>query len=175
MIMTAIPHVDSYWVIENQFAAGAYPSSPVESDGRVKIQALLRAGITCFVDLTQHGDVYFPYKVMLNREAEEYNLAAKRYNFPIVDYDIPGEEMMTDILNLIDQNLASGKKIYVHCVGGVGRTGTVVGCYLVRHGLTGAAALERITELRQQTDTAWKNSPESDFQINFVKSWQIGQ
>ena len=27
-----------------------------------------------------------------------------------------------------------GRKVYVHCWGGVGRTGTVVGCYLVRQG-----------------------------------------
>lgn len=173
--MTAIPNVDSYWVLENQFAAGAYPSSPDENVGRLKIQSLLRAGITCFVDLTQHSDVYFPYKGMLTQEAEEYNLSVKRYSFPIVDYDIPGEEMMTDILNLIDQNLTAGKKVYLHCVGGVGRTGTVVGCYLVRHGLSGEAALQRIPELRRQTDTPWKSSPESDFQINFVKHWCVGQ
>jgi protein-tyrosine phosphatase len=57
----------------------------------------------------------------------------------------------------------------------VGRTGTVVGCYLVRHGLSGEAALQRIPELRRQTDTPWKSSPESDFQINFVKHWRVGQ
>ena len=31
--------------------------------------------------------------------------------------------------------------VYVHCWGGIGRTGTVVGCWLVRHGMTGDEAL----------------------------------
>ncbi|MBA3406233.1 MAG: dual specificity protein phosphatase family protein [Gemmatimonadaceae bacterium] len=40
----------------------------------------------------------------------------------------------------------SGHSIYVHCWGGVGRTGTVVGCYIVRHGRTGDDALGEVND-----------------------------
>ena len=50
---------------------------------------------------------------------------------------------MASILDAIDAALDGGKTVYVHCWGGVGRTGTVVGCWLVRHGKTGDEALRQ--------------------------------
>ncbi len=38
----------------------------------------------------------------------------------------------------------------MHCWGGVGRTGTVVGCWLVRHGLDDGDAIARIATLRRE-------------------------
>ena len=36
-------------------------------------------------------------------------------------------ELMTAILNAIDESMTAGKPVYVHCWGGAGRTGTVIG------------------------------------------------
>ena len=58
-----------------------------------------------------------------------------------------------------------------NCWGGVGRTGTVVGCYLARRGLTGAQALARLVELRSGLSDAWRRSPESDEQWQMVLEW----
>lgn len=65
--------------------------------------------------------------------------------------------------------------MYVHCWGGVGRTGTVVGCYLVRSGLSGDEALARIRQLRRNEATANRPSPETDEQRNMVRSWRAGE
>ena len=43
---------------------------------------------------------------------------------------------MTTILDAIDEALDRGDPVYVHCLGGVDRTCTAAGCWLVRHGLT---------------------------------------
>ena len=45
------------------------------------------------------------------------------------------EPFLKHILDEIDGAILNGKTVYVHCLGGIGRTGTVVGCYLVRHGI----------------------------------------
>ena len=66
----------------------------------------------------------------------------------------------------------SNKGLVRSCLGGVGRTGTVVGCWLARHGTVGAAALERLTQLRQDTDNVGWASPETEEQVEMVLSWK---
>ena len=50
---------------------------------------------------------------------------------------------MREILDHLRTRLDSGHKVYVHCWGGIGRTGTVVGCHLVEQGMTADQALEQ--------------------------------
>ena len=56
--------------------------------------------------------------------------------------------------------------------GGIGRTGTVVGCYLARHGYaSGQKVLELIKSLRKYTEDHTQPSPETWEQIDMVLSW----
>ena len=80
---------------------------------------------------------------------------------------------MTAILNTIDEAIQNGKGVYVHCWGGVGRTGIVVGCYLVRHGLAPQQALERLQTLfKTRPQNYYTTSPETSEQFEFVRSWR---
>jgi len=72
----------------------------------------------------------------------------------------------------VDAAIQRGGAVYIHCWGGVGRTGMVVGCHLARHGLSGEQALERIVELRSGLAN---QSPETDAQCALVLGWQPGQ
>jgi protein-tyrosine phosphatase len=56
---------------------------------------------------------------------------------------------MVEILDMIDLVLSEGKNIYLHCYAGMVRTGMVVGCYLVRHGIRGEKPLDMIQEFRK--------------------------
>ena len=172
--MSALPYLDSYWVIPDRFLAGAFPGDVDEEKARHKLQSLIHAGIDTIIDLTQPDDTFSPYLGLLLQEVEDFEVIMERLNFPIPDFDVPTPELMTQILNTIDQHLEGGNHIYVHCVGGIGRTGTVVGCYLVRHGLNGDAALLELENLRREAASWWKRSPESDYQIEFVRRWGLG-
>ena len=93
----------------------------------------------------------------------------------IKDYSIPTERQMVRILNQIDMCIKYDKPVYVHCWGGKGRTGTVVGCYLARHGFaTGNDVLQMIKELRKSTEYSSEPSPETREQIKMVINWHKG-
>jgi hypothetical protein len=158
------PIPGSYWVMP-QLLAGEYPGAVDDQVAASKLSALDRRGIDLFVDLSEEGEYGLrPYAGLLD-ESSSY------LRMPIRDVDVPTGEEMLAILDTIDKGRASGRIVYVHCFGGIGRTGTVVGCYLVRHGMSGEAALARIAELRRATPDRSRVSPETDEQRSMVLGW----
>jgi ADP-ribosylglycohydrolase len=79
---------------------------------------------------------------------------------------------MALVLERIRLEIASKRPTYVHCWGGIGRTGMVVGCWLVEQGRTPAAALAEIGRLRATVTDAFARSPETDQQCEFVRMWR---
>jgi protein-tyrosine phosphatase len=165
------PIPDSYWVVPGRLLAGEYPGALLEVKARAKVQLMLAAGITLFLDLTEEGELE-PYAHFLGDPAQQ---SAKHCRVAIRDLGVPTRATMSHILATIDHAIESGEVVYVHCWGGVGRTGTVVGCYLVRHGMSGSDALEHIKHLRDGTPDGWKRSPETDAQQRMVLNWPRGQ
>jgi protein-tyrosine phosphatase len=113
------------------------------------VEAQLGDGTTLFVDLTEEGELE-PYAHLLPE-------GVRHVRVPIADFGVPGEAEMVRALDLIDDALAGGEAVYVHCRAGVGRTRTVIGCHRKRHGL--APGLE----------------PETGKQREFVRTWPAGR
>ena len=166
----AIP--SSYWVIPEWFMAGAYPSAIRDDEAHLKAGRLIQHGFSFFLDLTEPGEYGLePYAPLLLRMTAENEQTLTHRRMPIRDMDTPTREEMVRILDTIDAALESGHKVYLHCYGGIGRTGTVVGCHLVRHGMDGETALGQITSWRQDTPDSWRRSPETEEQRQFVLDW----
>lgn len=165
--MRRAPFRSSYLLEEYGLAAGEYPFSYDRAKGAAKVAALLDAGITCCIDLTTGDDPLEPYHRELAEQADARGVAVRYRRMGITDLDVPSREHMARILDLIDAALAAGERPYVHCWGGVGRTGTVVGCFLVRHGLSGAAALAEVARLAMH----YGESPQTFEQCEFVRTW----
>jgi len=167
------PIPDSYWVEPGHFLAGEYPGAREEDAALAKVGALLDAGVTLFVDLTEAGEYNLrPYWPLVQQLAGERGERVEHRRLSIPDMGTPSVDTMRLILDTIDGVLAAGETVYVHCFGGIGRTGTVVGCYLVRHGMEGATALATIAQRRQGTPDGHKRSPETDAQRVLVITWQ---
>ncbi|MGD2158087.1 MAG: dual specificity protein phosphatase family protein [Anaerolineales bacterium] len=168
--MTPIPN--AYWVLPDKFMAGPYPGDVDIGMTRRKINWLLRQGVDFFLDLTKSDErELIPYADYLEEQAQLLGLLVQRVHVPIQDFSTPSREEMTRILDSLDAAMERGSVVYVHCFGGIGRTGTVVGCYLVRHGMSGEAALKRIAQLRRNLPSGEKTSPETEAQREMVLSW----
>ena len=80
------------------------------------------------------------------------------------------------ILDALDGFLEQGRNVYVHCWGGSGRTGTIIGCWIRRHDLVGAdEVLESLRDLREGDSVKNRNSiPQTSAQVDMVLNWEPG-
>lgn len=168
------PHPNTYWVIPGRLLAGEYPGAAREPLALEKLNAFLECGIDGFLDLTGEGELQ-PYAHLLKDLRPHYHAPVTHRRLPIPDMGIPEPQHMQAILAQLDTWLATGRQVYVHCWGGIGRTGTVIGCYLVHCGLTGEQALTRMAALWQGMSAEkrrhYPESPQTREQQDFVRYW----
>lgn len=166
-----VPIPATYWVVPELFLAGAHPA--VEGDtAEAKLSALLKAGVRTFIDLTETHETS-GYAVPLQCLAEERGLEVACLHMPVRDRSVPSAWMMTRVLDVIDRAMADRRPVFVHCFGGIGRTGTVVGCYLQRRGrVTAETVMAHIAELRGNLAAALGPSPHTPEQVGMVENWR---
>jgi hypothetical protein len=168
-----VPFANTYWVAPGAFLAGGHPAL-VDDQVEERLSALLAAGIRTFIDLTEQHETD-GYAVVLQCLAEERGMEAAYLHFPICDRSVPSAWVMGRILDVIDRAVADGRPVFVHCFGGIGRTGTVVGCHLRRCGrATRLDVMARIAELRQGLAIAREVSPHAPEQVLMVENWGEG-
>lgn len=175
------PFPRSYWVIPGKFLAGYYPGDRQKDMMKQKMSDLLACGIRCTINLMEpdeldhDGRPFTDYMPVLQRITNG-SPPVTCHRMPIRDLGIPSRELMVQILDRIDDSFALDRPVYVHCWGGRGRTGTVVGCWLARQGIAaGESVLIKIKELRRTDAKAHWPSPEMPEQIQMVLSWKKGQ
>lgn len=157
----------NYFRVEQSVFAGEYPFAVDTELALKKIEILKQLKISYIIDLTEEGE-------LLTYSNNIVNIIHKR--FPISDRSVPKTtENMHTILECIHEAKKNGERIYIHCWGGVGRTGTVIGCWFLFNGLNFEESMRRLRVL-------WKtcpksklrtNIPEYDYQIDFIKRYEL--
>ena len=171
--MASRPHENCYWASPGRLLAGEYPAVADAAATRARLRAMLAADLLQFIDLTHEHELP-AYAPALRAEAEMRGLAVQHHRMSIRDHDLPERpQWMAAILDRIDTALAAEQGVYVHCHAGIGRTGTVIGCWLVRHGASGEQALHTLSHLWRGVAKSWRHerTPETDAQHGYVLGW----
>ncbi len=148
-------------IVPGRLIAGLHPCAFGRDEAQEAVQELLAAGVTLFLDLTLPGELA-PYDELVTPPA-------RHMRAPIRDLSVPTHDALVSILDVIDDELARAGLVYVHCWAGCGRTGVVVGCWLVRHGLDPHDALGQIARARG------RGCPQTLEQRLHVLSWEHGR
>lgn len=177
--MNIIPFEKTYWVIPNKLIAGQTPSSYNKEIRLQKLINLLNIGIKVIINLTHEnenndeGSILPNYFDEIRNLAKSSNINIELYRIPINDYSIPSEAEMRTIFEIINKSISNNKSVFVHCWGGVGRTGTVIACFLKEfYNANNENVFEFLQYLRRTIDNSDKFSPETEEQKEFIINWR---
>lgn len=158
------PINNSYCVIIDKVYAGEYAGDLHKPEQ--KVRQLEMFGITHIIDLTEDGELN-PYKHLLDTFVEHHR-------FPIADVSVPKSydsvyELMEHINSIISDK---DNRVYIHCWGGVGRTGIIVACLYEYYGEDYESAVTHLREsFKDCPKSQWRTTPETKEQLDFVRGF----
>ncbi len=166
-----------YTIEEGRLYGGEYPGSWMIDEAEARLRSLITLGVHTFIDLTAPADRMEPYEGLLSELEGEFGVPLRRISLPIPDMGIPGAlETMREIMSTTRKSIEQAPAVYVHCWGGIGRTGLVVGCWLREQGYDPDAALKHVQHLHSSQMPKFRihpESPQTNEQRDYVRRWDV--
>jgi atypical dual specificity phosphatase len=135
------------WIIEGEIAA-------FSAFALTDLDALEQEGIGAIVSLTED----FPPELRGERRFRTLHL-------PIRDMTPPERDQIEDFVAFVDDVITEDNAVGVHCLAGLGRTGTLIACYLVSRGRSADDAIAAVRSARP-------GSVQTDRQEQAVHRWE---
>ena len=87
---------------------------------------------------------------------------------PVVDFTPPSPEQLLEIVRWMRSQVQAGRAVAVHCMAGLGRTGTVLAAWRVAEGLPPELA---IADVRRRRPGSIETRGQEDAIFEFAERW----
>ena len=140
------------WLIENKLAGSAIPTSIDE------VQWVIEQGVKSIVTIREEP--------LDNDWVKDVNYLHVSSN----DMGVPEFADLTFAVDFIHRRITNNEPVMVHCLAGLGRTGTILACYLVKY--QNLSADEAIQKVREERPGSIQSYSQEEITFQFAKSLQ---
>jgi atypical dual specificity phosphatase len=140
------------WLIENKLAGSAIPTSISE------MQWVIEQGIKSIVTIREE-----PLDDDWIKDVNYLHIMSN-------DMGVPDFADLTHAIDFIHRRITNNEPVMVHCLAGMGRTGTILACYLVKY--QNMSADEATQKIREERPGSIQSYPQEELIFRFEKSLQ---
>ena len=140
------------WLIENKLAGSGIPTSIDEVEWAIK------QGVKSIVTIREE-----PLDENWIKDVNYLHILSN-------DMGVPEFDDLVYAVDFIHRRITSNEPVMVHCLAGMGRTGVILACYLVKHQKMSAS--EATEKVREERPGSIQSYPQEEIIFRFEKSLQ---